>query len=225
MKKVSCIIPVYNEGPRIGEVLNIVTKSTFLHEIIVVDDGSKDNTVEVVKTYPAVKLIIHEKNKGKSAAINTGFKSADSEYIFFLDADLEGLRVENLNDLIQPIINNEADISISLRKNAPGFWKMIGLDYISGERVFKKEVLENIIDDVINLPRFGLEVFINRQIIKKNYKIAVVKWDNVSSPYKYKKIGMIKGVYADFLMIMDIFRTIGFFGPVIQIIRMKRLIV
>ncbi len=225
MKKVSCIIPVYNEGPRIRTVLDAVSNHQLLSEVIVVDDGSQDNTSEVVKEYPNIRLIIHEKNKGKSIAINTGFKAATGEYVFFLDADLIGLNAKNVTDLVQPILDGKADISISLRKNAPGLWRTIGLDYISGERIFRKEILEDVIDDVLKLPRFGLEVFINNQIIINNYRIAVVNWDNVISPFKVRKVGWIRGIVADFFMILDIFRTIGMFGPLIQITKMRKLMV
>jgi glycosyltransferase involved in cell wall biosynthesis len=225
MKKISCIIPVYNEGPRIRTVLEAVSNHQLLSEIIVVDDGSKDNTSDIVKEYPNIKLIIHEKNKGKSAAINTGFKAATSEYVFFLDADLVGLNAKNVTDLVQPIIDGKADVSISLRQNAPGAWRAIGLDYISGERVFRKEILEDVMDEVLKLPRFGLEVFINNQIIINNYRIAVINWDNVVSPYKVRKVGWIKGIVGDFFMILDIFKTIGVFGPFIQITKMRKLMV
>lgn len=225
MIRVSCIIPTYNEELRIENVLRVVYDHPSIDEVIVVDDGSKDKTVDVVSKFKNVRLIVHEINKGKSAAINTGFKASQGEFVFFLDADLVGLDQGNISSIIEPIIEGKADVGISLRKNAPRLWHMIGIDYISGERVFKKSILENHIDEILTIPRFGLEVFLNRLIIKNGNKIKIVQWNNVESPYKYNKQGWYKGIKGDIFMMIDIFRTVTIFGPIYQIIKMRKIIV
>lgn len=225
MIKVTCIIPAYNEEKRIIPILDIATKHPLINEIIVVDDGSIDRTREIVSKYSNIKSIILPENKGKSYAIHTGFQAAQGEFVLFLDADLLGLDSQNISDLIYPIINNNADISISLRRNAPKMWHRIGFDYISGERVLRKEILNNKIDEILKIPKFGLEVFLNNIIIENNLRIKIVPWNNVDSPFKYKKYGIINGIFGDIKMILDIFRTVSIFGPIYQIIKMKKLIV
>jgi glycosyltransferase involved in cell wall biosynthesis len=227
MKTISAIVPAYNEAPRIERILSTLSSHPLINEVVVVDDGSKDNTIELVQKFalqfPKINLIIHEKNQGKSAAVATGIKAAHGDFIALIDADLLGITEENISKLIEPVLNGSADITISLRKNTPGVWRAIGLDYISGERVIPREFLLKICDEFHKLPRFGLESFMNRHMIKDKLRIKIIDWPNVESPFKYKKVGLVKGIWGETKMIWDIFRTITPVGPVYQIIQMKRL--
>lgn len=225
MKKVTCIIPTYNESKRISKILNVVSDHPLIDEVMVVDDGSNDNTADIVKSYQNVKLIVHEVNKGKSAAVYTGITRAEGEFILLVDADLVGLEKENISNLIIPVIENKCDVSLSLRGNTPLFWKIIGIDYITGERVFKKTILDKHLEEILKLPKFGLESFFNIYIIENKCRIKIVDWDNVASPYKYEKIGLLKGLLADIFMIKDIFGTIGILGPFVQVVKLKKQIV
>lgn len=227
MIKVSCLIPTYNEEPRIGAVLEIVGGHELVDEVIVIDDGSKDATEKIVRDmierFPKIRLIIHEKNMGKTAAICTGIREAKGEYLMLIDADLTRLTRANLTDLISPVLTGNVDITISLRGNTPWLWRKIGLDYISGERVMPRRFLIAHVEKLPLLPKFGLESYMNMFIIRGNMRIKIVKWPLVESPWKYKKVGLVKGIRGDMVMILDIFRTISIFGPVYQILKMKRL--
>lgn len=227
MIKISCLIPAYNEGPRIKEVLAIVGSHPLVDEVLVIDDGSRDHTCDIVKAmsiaFPKIHLIIHDKNQGKSMAICTGIRESKGEYIMLIDADLVGILPDNLDDLIKPVISGQADVTISLRGNTPSLWRKIKLDYISGERVMSRKFLLEHVDKLPHLPKFGLEVYLNKQIIKNNFRIKIVNWQNVVSPYKYDKIGFWKGLHDDAFMMLDIFRTVSILGPVAQIITMKKL--
>lgn len=229
MKKISCIIPAYNEGRRIAGVLEIAATHDLIDEVIVVDDGSVDNTKEVIegfaRTYKKIGVIIHERNQGKSAALHNALNRATGEFVFFLDADLVGLTAKNITDLADPIITDSADVSLSLRRNSPCLWHMIGLDYISGERILPKKVFAGQMDNILSLKPFGFEVFLNRLIIKNRFRIKVIVWPNVDSPYKVAKNGLWKGIKGDFFMMLDIFRTISIFGPIYQIIKIKNLMI
>ncbi len=223
MIKISCIIPAYNEALRIGKVLDIVSVHPNINEIIVVDDASSDKLDEVVELYKNVKLIKHIKNEGKSKAVYDGILNSSGNYLLFIDADLVNLNEKNITDLINPIINQGADISISLRKNAPGLWRLIGLDYISGERLLPKEMFDGYLEKILTLPKFGLEVFLNNIIIIKKFRIKVVNWPNVISPVKSNKYGLWRGIKGDFFMIFDIIRTVSPFRVLYQIVKLKSL--
>jgi len=159
MTKISCIIPAYNEGKRIQNVLEIVARHPLVDEVIVVDDGSSDDTGIIVSKFDNIHLITQETNLGKTKALYKGTKESSGDFLFFLDSDLIGLTADDITKLITPVINNSADISISLRRNAPWLWHVIGIDYISGERVLPKNILFPYLEKMLSLPRFGIEVF------------------------------------------------------------------
>jgi len=221
---ISCIIAAYNEKTRIGDVLRVAAAYSFIDEIIVVDDGSYDGTAEFVRAhFKNVKLIVQPKNAGKSSAVYAGMKKASGDFIFLLDADLLNLETKDLDDLLRPVVTGAADVSISLRGNSPRFWCLIGLDFISGERVFPKAIISKDMAKLMCLPRFGLEVFLNNIIILHKCRISIVRWPNVLSPPKYKKYGVWNGVKADFFMLFDIIRTVSFFTIMRQIIALRAL--
>lgn len=223
MTTVSCIIPAYNEGKRIEAVLRAVYKHPLISEIIVVDDGSNDDTQEIVKNYQGVISLINEKNIGKSKTLVSGIKRATGEYLLFLDADLIGLTPEAISALINPVISHRADISISLRKNAPRFYKKIGLDFISGERVIPKSFILGHLEEVGHLTRFGFETYLNKLIVKNNSRLAVISWNEVISPWKHTKSGFWSGIVGEIKMNLDIVRTASIFEIIGQISKMLKL--
>ncbi len=75
--RISCIICAFNEAPRIAGVLAVASAHPLLHEVIVVDDGSTDNTAEIVKRFPLVRLISSQVNRGKSIAMATGARGGE----------------------------------------------------------------------------------------------------------------------------------------------------
>lgn len=85
---ISIVIPAYNEQNRIERTLEAITKRCKNAEIIVVDDGSKDRTVEITKRFRKVRIIKHAKNMGKGAAVRTGMMEAKGDKILFTDADM-----------------------------------------------------------------------------------------------------------------------------------------
>jgi len=220
MLKVSCVIPAYNEEPRIENVLRVACRHPLINEVIVVDDGSQDNTKEVIKKFQEVRLIINEKNRGKSYTVARGISSARGDIIILLDADLIGLTQKNITDLIEPVISGKADMSISLRQNAIWLYRKIGLDLVSGERVFYKKMVENDLEKIRNLFGYGLETcYFNKLIIKNRYRIKIVFWDNVSFVWKQQK-DFWAGWKLDIAMNFKIARELYFFGVPYQIIKM-----
>jgi len=117
-KKLSIVIPVYNEKNTIEEIIHRV-KSVNLpvgleKEIIVVDDGSKDGTREILKTISDIRYIFHEKNLGKGGAVKTGFKLATGDILIVQDADLE-YDPDDYSVVIQPILSGETEATNGVR--------------------------------------------------------------------------------------------------------------
>ncbi|MEO6300933.1 MAG: glycosyltransferase family 2 protein [Paracoccaceae bacterium] len=219
----SCIIPAYNEAARIAAVLEAVLDHPLIDEVIVVDDGSADDTVAVVTRFPQARLIALPRNGGKTAALIHGLAAATGDLILLVDADLVGLAPAHLTALIAPVRENRADIAISLRDNAPFPWRWIGLDYISGERVLHKSLLAAQTEALQRLPKFGFEVFLNSLCIAARTRIAVVRWPGVVSPLKSAKYGLWTGIKGDIAMMRDVFRAVPPLGLLRQIIAMRRL--
>lgn len=218
----SCVIPAYNEAPRIAAVLASVVDHPAIDEVIVVDDGSSDGTAEAAAAVPGIRLIRLEQNRGKSWAVSVGIEAAAQELVLLLDSDLLGLGPEALDALIAPVRAGQADVSISLRGNSPWPWRAIGLDYISGERVMPKALI-GAAEDLRALPRFGLEMHLNRRWIAAQSRIAVVRWNTVASPWKGAKRGRWAGILADVKMLTDMFRTVPLHRAAAQIQAMRRL--
>lgn len=223
MKTITCIIPAYNEEKRIRHVLNEVIGQDYISEIIVVNDGSTDNTKFLLESQSGIKVIQHHKNLGKTAAMISGIKEAKGDFLLFLDSDLVGITSKDIQALLAPVETGVCDISISLRSNSPFLWKWIGLDYISGERMVPKDLFLGHLKALESLRPFAFEVFINSIIIRRKLRLAVVRWDNVISPIKSRKHGLWQGIKGDIRMMGDIFSVVSPLGVLNQIFQMLRL--
>ena len=219
----TCLIPAYNEQSRIAAVLRAVLDHPLIDEVLVIDDGSTDATSAVVRTFPNARLITLTPNGGKTAALARGLAEATGDLILLVDADLLGLSPHHLTALITPVLSGHADISISLRANAPFLWRWLGLDYISGERVLRKSLLTPHLAHLQTLPKFGFEVFLNSLLIQQNARIAVIRWPGVISPLKSRKYGFWEGAKADVRMLADLSRAVGIWGLVKQVVQMRAL--
>ncbi len=186
----SCIIPAYNEWPRIAAVIQAVLDCTEIDEVIVIDDGSTDNTWNVIDTFESPKLqkIKLEKNQGKTRAVFHWINHSSWDYIVLIDSDLLNLYPRHIQKLIKPIIENKANATFSMRENSFWIYRILGYDFITGERVIHKSIFSDL-QYFLNGPSYGLEVKINNKLMETNSRIMSVKLDGVITPWKTMKVG------------------------------------
>jgi glycosyltransferase involved in cell wall biosynthesis len=226
MKKLSIVIPAYNEGATIHLILDkiqaVALANNIEKEIIIINDCSKDNTREAIQNYISqnkalnIQYVEHEVNKGKGAALHTGIAKASGEYLLIQDADLEYDPVE-YNDLLKPVISGFADVVYGSRFIGGNphrilfFWHTIGnkfLTFLSNmftnlnltdmETCYK--LFKTDIIQNINLceQRFGFEPEVTAKIARvKNIRIYEVGISYYGRTYEEgKKIGWRDGFRA-----------------------------
>jgi glycosyltransferase involved in cell wall biosynthesis len=221
--KLSVVIPVFNERKTIEEILRRVQAVNvgLEKEIIIVDDSSTDGTREILRALnsPQVKILFHEKNMGKGAALQTGFAQAEGDIVLVQDADLE-YDPREYPKLLEPILDGRADVVYGSRflggpHRVLFFWHYLGnrilttfsnvlsnlnlTDMETCHKVFKKEMLRQI---RLKSRRFGFEPEITVKLAKLKCRIYEVPISYSGRLYEEgKKIGWKDGVAALFHLI------------------------
>ena len=224
LRGISCVVCAYNEEHRIRNILDAVDGHPALAEVIVVNDGSTDQTEALLATYPNIKVISYSPNRGKTYALSRGIAAAAHGHLMLLDADLAGVTAADIDALAAPVIGGEADVSISLRSNSLAVYRAAGLDFVSGERVIPASLLADAVEAMQRLPRWGGEAFMNELIIQRKLRLAVVYWPKVVNVRKYAKLGRWRGMLSELSMMRDAVNVLSLGGVVRQNVALLRLI-
>jgi len=209
--EVSVIIPVYNESLTIEEIVRRVNAQNIAGEILIVDDGSTDDTRQILESMDEaeeIRVIFHEQNLGKGAAVRTGIHNASGDVLLIQDADLE-YDPRDYPSLLKPIEEGLADVVYGSRflgaaRRPVMFWHMVAnkmltfltnvlyntilTDMETGYKVFKKDTVEGL---NLKANRFDFEPEFTAKILKR--KVRVFEVPIVFNPRDYnegKKIGI-----------------------------------
>ena len=199
-EKVVAIVPSYNEEPRISKVIEPLSKSKIIDEIIVIDDGSTDNTKRIVKKFKNIRYIKNNTNNGKANSMDNGIKLSSAPIIFFCDADLRGLTPKIIKAIVKPVAEKKVDMFIGMRNNKmQKMYKPFGIN--SGERAIRREIWEKLPEYYKKGFRIecGLNKFVEKFGNGYGYKIF---------PYyqtlKENKYGLFKGTIFRWIMNFDV---------------------
>jgi glycosyltransferase involved in cell wall biosynthesis len=192
--KLSIIMPVYNEANSLREIIKRVQQVGLAWEIILVDDGSQDGTREILKEFDGkenIRVILHEKNQGKGAAVRTGLAAARGNVLLIQDADLE-YDPRDYPLLLRPIEEGIADVVYGSRflggpRRVTMFWHMVAnkmltfmtnllydtilSDMETGYKVFRREVIDGM---PLHARRFDFEPEFTAKVLKRHYRIYEV---------------------------------------------------
>lgn len=203
--KVSVIIPAYNEGGTIANVVDAALRNSAVGEVIVVDDGSADDTGQAARLAGA-KVIRLANNCGKATAMDAGAAAAINEIIVFSDADLIGLGPNHLSLLFAPVLDGRADMNIGILERRSLFLNRLTRIFplISGERALTKAVWRSIPKKYIN--HFEIEIALNYHAKKFGFRSRSFYLSGISQVIKETKHGLLKGLAERAAMIADIIR-------------------
>ena len=215
--RLSLVMPAFNEERTISQAVERVLAHSFVGELIIVDDASTDGTALILQdlTDPRVRVISHQRNQGKGAALRTGFAEARLDYVGVQDADLE-YDPADLAKLLRPLDQDRADVVYGSRfisgdaRRVLYYWHSVGnrlltvasnvvtninlSDMETCYKVFRRELIQSI---VIEENRFGFEPEITVKIANSGARIYEVGISYAGRSYaEGKKIGWKDGISA-----------------------------
>ncbi|GAB6098610.1 hypothetical protein JCM16358_04890 [Halanaerocella petrolearia] len=201
---IALVIPAYNEEERIKNVIEVAQASDIFSEIVVVSDGSTDNTVQVALEC-CVQTIALPVNQGKGAAMYNGVENTDSEVIVFFDADLINLKVKHIERLVKPIIEDYIDMSCGVFQSGRDSTDMHHkiTPWLTGQRAVKREVIESCTD--LTESKYGAELSLTKQAVQNKLRVKKVTLNGLTHKTKEEKIGLVKGFFARLKMYWQVF--------------------
>lgn len=206
MKRVSAIVAAYNEAPRIGRVLEILTSYPGFFEVIVVDDGSTDGTADIARGW-GVRVVRIGRNLGKGAAMERGVKAACGSVLFFCDADIIGLTHDIVTAILSPVLRGKKDMCIAARASKVrhlgfGFYYTPLLD---GQRALTRALWNKV--PARFKQRFEIESALNHFARDSKRGLDYLLYDQISHVKKEEKRGFIRGRLARIAMYRDVVAT------------------
>jgi glycosyltransferase involved in cell wall biosynthesis len=201
--RVAAVIPAFNEERTVGDVVSVLKEHPLVQQVVVVSDGSTDQTAAVARAHGAEVVELTE-NLGKGAAIQAGIERVTADVVLFLDADLIGLTPEHVTKLLRPVLSGESEMAIGLfdgGRTATDLAQAIA-PYLSGQRALRRELLEGIGD--LDGAGFGVELLLTQYVRKQRYRIKAVGLKDMTHQTKEEKRGLMRGFAARMKMYWEI---------------------
>ncbi len=206
---ITAIVCVYNEQNTIYQVVKTLSDNSLVDKVIVVNDGSTDNTsllLNYFKSDSKIKIINLDVNQGKGNAITIGIQEASDGLLLFIDADLINLNHNHISMLVKPLLNNQIDMTIGY----PPFYRLlskIAMNYfkwLSGERAVWKKDMIPLLPQIKN-SGYGIETIINHYYRKK--RVLIFALTGLHHVLKDEKYSLAKTLYEYSMEAGDILKT------------------
>ncbi len=180
---ISVIIPIYNEEKNLETFLHALNSFKNINEIICVDDGSQDHSLDILNQFAHPIRIIHFPiNKGKGSALAAGIKAARGDIVLFLDADLLNLTHQHVQALIDPLLEDQATAVVGYCKSSEIHLNLV--EFISGQRAYHKQDLLAHLTEMETM-RYGIEMYLNSLFHPSD--VMFVPLMKLRSVYKFEK--------------------------------------
>jgi polyisoprenyl-phosphate glycosyltransferase len=208
--KIAAVIPAYDEAQTIQEVVWTVLAVPAISEVIVVSDGSTDETAALAGTAGAQVIALPE-NQGKAAAMRAGVMACTADHILFLDADLIGLTPAHVEALIEPTLAGEAEMVVGVFDDGRFSTDLaqVVAPYLSGQRILPRTLLLDLFQDPeIDHARYGIEVALTLVAKERGLRVLEVGLPEMSHRMKEEKLGLVKGMAARLKMYYEILKYV-----------------
>ena len=193
MKDVSIIICAYNEEQNIAGVVEACCTYNPMADVLVVDDGSTDRTVAVLKELRKqynFRIELLQENQGKSWAMVHGVEHCKAEIILFFDADVSMITRQHFHSLLSPIREGRADMVLGQPRETMIDYRINPFKSLTGERAMLRKDLLLILEDIREI-RFGVETFINLYYRAEGKRIQYVLLEGLSHPNTFEKTSKV----------------------------------
>lgn len=189
---VTAIVAAYNEAPRIGAVLDVLTSYDGFAEVVVVDDGSDDGTADVAERHGATTLRVTP-NRGKGHAMDVGVQHATTPVVFFADADIRGLTHEMIDATVRPIVEHECEMFILMRNRKIYLLHriMAFVPLLGGERALTTDLWDRL--PARYKDRFRIEAGLNFYAIHHGAGLRFRVFPGITQTVKEAKFGPVEG--------------------------------
>lgn len=202
--KITAIIPAYNEDATVAEVVRVACSSKLVDEVLVVSDGSTDNTVEAARAAGA-RVLDLKKNHSKGPAMRLGVLDTNAKIILFLDADLIGLTTDHIERLLWPVITGGRAMNAAQRDHGILNPIVRHLPLISGERAMVREIFLAVPEEYIQ--GFMVEIVLNYYCRLKKLRYGSILLPGLTIRRKFQKVGWRRAMKEYFRMTFQIIKA------------------
>ena len=219
--RVCAVVPAHNEAERIGAVLDTLAAAPEVDAVIVVDDGSTDDTFAAVQNHEAaqgklakVSVLRQTPNKGKGAAMLHGAGRAEAfDILLFFDADLVGLTPAHVADILAPVVSGRVVMALGVFRGGRGATTLAQkiAPNISGQRAIRRDVFLSVPN--LAASGYGVELAITNHVLENGLPMVQVVLQDVTHPMKEEKLGFLRGFVSRlrmyYQMLPQIARRLG----------------